>query len=83
MFLKKRSVKVLPVLVAKCWNIHIYCITCQSFRDDVRCSDLVIFKTTPHVYGRGILVVTIELSTWIIIIIPYTSVSATCDSMTG
>jgi hypothetical protein len=48
----------------------------QSFRDDVRYSDLVTPKTTPHLYGRVILIVTFELSTWIIIV-PYTSVSAT------
>jgi hypothetical protein len=83
MFLKKCSLRALVVHVAKCWNIHIYCITCQSFRDDVHCSDLVTSKTIPHVYGSGILVVTSELSTWIIIIIAYTSVSATCNSMTG
>jgi hypothetical protein len=63
-------------------GLYICCITCQSLRYDARYSDLVIPKTTPHVYGKWIFVFAFELSMWITII-QYTRVSAIFDSMAG
>jgi hypothetical protein len=57
-------------------------ITCQTLRENERTNDLVTNDTTPHVYGKVMLVVAFDSSMWIITI-PYTGVSRIVASIAG
>jgi hypothetical protein len=50
--------------------------------DNVRTNEFVTSDTTPHVYGKAMLVVAFNSSMWIITI-PYTGVSFIADSIVG
>jgi hypothetical protein len=51
-------------------------------RDDVRTNELVTSDTTPHIYGKALLVFAFNSFMWIITI-PYTGVSCMVDSIVG
>jgi hypothetical protein len=64
MFVEEHSLRMLAGHLAKRWHK----ITCQMLQKNVRTNDLVINDTTPHVYGKTMLVVAFESSMWIITI---------------
>jgi len=50
--------------------------------DNVQTNEFVTNDTTPHIYGKAMLVVAFNSSMWIITI-PYTGVSFIADSIAG
>jgi hypothetical protein len=57
-------------------------ITCQTLQENVWTNELVSYDTTPHVYGKAMLVVAFNSCTWIITI-PYMGVSCIVDFIMG
>jgi len=64
MFVEDHSLRVLAVILQ---NIVIN-ITCQMLWKNVRTNQLVPNDTTPHVYGKVMLVVAFDIFMWIITI---------------
>jgi len=58
MFVEEHSLRVLAVHLAKSWRNT----TCQALRENVRANQLVTNYTTPHVYGKAMLVVAFDSS---------------------
>jgi hypothetical protein len=56
--------------------------TCQTLWEDVRTNESVTNETTPHAYGKAMLVVAFDSSMWIITT-PQMGVSCIIDSIAG